>query len=246
MNKTLLEAVRALEAQAQNGEEVDKDKFFALLTEAKKEAMKDDELSEADAAKAAAAKKLAEANAGAGSGKMATDDDCTEAEKVKKAQLEESERAAKAETDRLLEAARKGETLDSLTPEKAKELFPSIFNVALKEAEKTVGSGVDALRAENANLKALASMRESTEVARTLLKASPLKESAAVRLLPQLIGKDTAEMTKLIEAEVNYLKDYGILGRPVEGAGGNETGIHLREAEGKANTSLLLSGVTGE
>jgi hypothetical protein len=243
MNKTLLEAVRALESQAQNGEEIDKDKFFALLTEAKKEAMKDDELNEADdaAKKAAMAKKLAEA----GDPKTtATDDDCTEAEKVKKAQLAEAERA-KAETDRLLEAARKGETLDSLTPEKAKELFPSIFNVALKEAEKTVGTGVEALRAENSNLKALASMRESTEIARTLLKASGLKESAAVRLVPQLIGKDAAEMTKIIEAEVNYLKDYGIVGRPVEGAGG-ETGIHLREAESKANTSLLLAGVMGD
>lgn len=141
----------------------------------------------------------------------------------------------------------KNGTVTSLREADLRKKYPSIFAAALREARGVVQTDVKKLKAENEELKAERSIRESLVAARTKLKESKIPEGGFDRMLQMLVGTADNEMDDIIAAEERYLESIGVLDKGGKRIGGNgERSTTIRESDVKTTTKAVLAGLTGD
>ena len=231
----LLEAAKKLE-EAQKGKEIDPaflGEVVALLKEAKIVEAKTDK-NKTDAEKADA--------------EDATDDGADEgdenADGTKKKKMMMDEAAKKKQESA---STGKGNLNESDAELKAK--YPSLFAAALREAQKVNGDSTDertsAILKENAELRAQHDLRESSDIAKKLLRESKIPEGAFARTLSAMIGHTESEMKDILVNEERFLESIGYKheAKRVEG-NGERANVNIRESDSTKRTNALLDGVT--
>ena len=173
------------------------------------------------------------------------DEECKEGDEEESEDEEESKKESKDDDDeeeskKESAAIRSGKLIESMTPAKAKQLFPSLWNAALREAEATVSDDVKQLKQENKQLKASAAMRESIDLGRKLLKESNIPVKAHAAVLSDLIGLPEREMKHKVRATEALFEAYGEQ-RKIEGAGPGY--VRATESDVKKNTAALMEGM---
>lgn len=225
VDKKLLESAARLQAQIESGE-IDKDDLVAHLALIESEG-KDGDLKE----KKSDAKKS-----------DAKDSDAKESEPDGDTGDPDEDDGAEGNADAAA-VEKKGKAKESVRESESDlaKAYPTLYARALKEAQSKVTGDLTALQQENAELKAGQSMRESIDLAQRKLTESKLPAAAAAKLLESLVGKDEAEMDRLIEAESEYLNLIGFKSKTV--AGNGEKTVAVRESDAKANSSFILAGL---
>ena len=143
----------------------------------------------------------------------------------------------------------KGNLLENESDADLRKKYPSLYAAALREAQKNNGDSSDeklnsALK-ENATLRAQNDLRESSDIAKKLLRESKSPEGAIGRTLSQMIGHTESEMRDIVKNEEQFLESIGYKHeqKRVEG-NGERANINIRESDAKVRTNALLDGVT--
>jgi len=255
VDKKILESAARLQAQMASGE-IDREETDALLTALLKEAAVPASLGEAEKkfveslneADKAEFQKLDEAGkppwlvermakAKESHGVDTSDDDADQ-----DASGDDTDEDTDDENNSSSDVAAKN-AKESMRESDPKIFSPLIYAAALKEASAKVTGDLATLRKQVAELTAGNAVRDSISLAERLLKESTLPASAATRLLESLVGRPEAQMRRVIENEVAYVRDLGVSVKPTAGAG--EKTLALRESESKENESFLFAGMGG-
>lgn len=240
----VLDAAKKLK-EAANGESVDPAELTniaALLEEAKvveSDDTKKEDVKEGDKKEADKKKKDTQDSKDAMNDGNNTGDSKDDGEEMSEDDKKKKEAAA---------AKARGNLLESESDSDLKKKYPSIYAAALREAQRTGGTSEDEeknrILKENAELRAGRDLRESTDLAKKVLRESNLPEAAYRRTLTNMIGHSEAEMRSIVSDEEQFLESIGVT---KDGAqkrvAGNGTRVNLLESDKNKNTSRLLEGV---
>jgi hypothetical protein len=236
----ILEAAAKLETMAE-GQEVDPAELkavAAIVKEAKvqEKFQKDGKTGDGN-----------DGDGGDGDGNDGADGDGTDGEPD--ADDEKKKKEAEAKRKREADAANNGtlrETdIANLSSDELKKRYPSLYNAALKEAEKSVGGDLASTKQKLDTLQAKEALRESVELATRLLRESKtIPEGAYESILNRLVGLEESEMREAIKGEEKYIASLGVT--PLKRAQGNGQSLPIRENEVDSNTNRLMEGCVVE